>query len=268
MLRALKVLVVVVNLIIVIILATSLYVVATGRLQLLLPAGEEIQYRIAAQDILFESNVSVINGGLYDISGVGIDIEVLTEQGEQLVDYRHPRFTIPAGRVHVEPVSVPMNLSVLQEANSLIFSDSLLTIAIEVEAHYTMGLIRFHSAYESTKLWTALVPERQILYENAQVDVEGDTANVTIPYIVTTSPLLSGAANVSVELRNASGVLSAADVTIPLGERHLGFAYLEMTNETYQALRAETQLLQFAFVVELSGGARFEEVLPIPWSPP
>lgn len=268
MLLALKVTVVVVNVVIASILVTSLYVVAAGGLVIDLPTGEDIRYRISGQDILFEANVTIKNGGVYDITGVRVAIQVWTEDGLQLVDYGQPAFIIPAGRSHVEEISVPMNISVLEEAHSLIFEDTTLTIAVEAEAFYTAGLVRFHSTYESTKLWRALVTEREILYDHVQVSIEGDDVTLTVPYLVTTSALLSGEANVSVELRNESGPLGVANVTIPLGGRYLGFADLTLTNETYQAMKMRTQLIEFAFVVELSGGARFEDVIALLWSPP
>lgn len=125
----------------------NLYTIAAGAVAVDIPKETDFAWTVDTryEEAVFLGNFTVENRGLYDISNLDIHAVVLSERGNELVDYVREDLIIPSGQkktFHIE-AEMPFEKIDMDEWRELMVNDSVFYLDVDIRATYLWGLGTF-----------------------------------------------------------------------------------------------------------------------------
>lgn len=255
--RLLQLAIAAVNLIIVVLVFTSIWPFPSGDFKVHLPSANEISWTYSDGTVHVTAPFTIDNGWIYDVDDLAITYSVTNESRALLAEGILPVPTIPAGTITSSQLDFTFDLLDLYDSGIdwMIFHEDMLYFSLEVTCFYTMKLVKFDASYQVSVEWDALVQG----YGISNVDypttlpAPGEPISVSVSYWLHTSDLLRSlpAAQVTVSFYGETTLLGQAQTTIQLGSNYSGVLALEVIPGLYSSYSA---VLQFQF-----GGLTFSE---------
>lgn len=273
-LLVLKIAIIVINLLIAIISITSLYTVASGEFNVLLPEKDDISWEIQDDQFVFTTNVTIQNGGLYSVEDLTISIKLVEEDlNYSLIEFNHIVETIPRQTDHVELLEIPLDLDfndwIEAGLDKLIFEDSTLHLSVNVEAYYTMKLVRFYADYTLESPWSAPIRQYEIFPSEIVPNFDNDDIAFELPYRLHTADWLTGDITLDAAIRNNNGKISKATETIPLGVDYYDSLLFIIDSSDSLSLLTESQTLFIDITISTSEfGVIYVDTMTYEWSAP
>lgn len=266
----LKVGLMMVNILIATLVFTAVVPPLTGGISVELPEEGGMTWEAYGHNISMNTTVRIINHAYYSINGITVWIE-MNEGGSVLI--LNKTIEIPevkAGSEVTQPISLVFNLDEIMQrtGKDLIFSDAEINMKVSVLATYTFRTIKFAAEYTDIYNWEALVREIFIDTGNASYQSSANGLEVTVPYVVETSSLLSGrTASVELILSNKTGEIARDYETVDLGTRFNGDITFTIPSSTMSDLLTRSQRLNIHATATIAG-QKIERDYPYDWGAP
>jgi hypothetical protein len=273
-LTILKLAIVIINLLIAIISITSLYTVASGEFNVLLPEKDDISWEVQDDQFVFTTNVTIQNGGLYPIEDLSIHIGLVEENSNySLIDYNHIVELIPKQTDSIEFLEIPLDLDFNEwldaGLDTLIFEDSTLILSVNVEAYYTMKLVRFYADYTLDSPWSAPIKEYEIFPSEIVPNFDNDNIAFELPYRLHTADWLTGEIILEATIRNDVDEITKATEIIPLGLDHHDSLLFIIDSSNSLSLITESQTIFIDITISTSEfGVIYTDTMTYEWSAP
>ena len=273
-LLGLKAAIIIINLIIAAISITSLYTVASGKFNVLLPEQGDISWEVQDGKLVFTTNVTIQNGGVYSIEDLTIDVKVVENKSKYtLIEYDHLVSAIPSQTDHIEYLEIPLDLDFDEwmEAglDKLIFEDSTLTLSLNVQAFYTMRLVRFYADYILESPWSAPIRDYDVYPSDIVPSLDNDGIAMELPYRLHTAGWLTGDIIIDAHVRSNEKEITRTTEAVPLGKDHYGSLIFNIDPSDNINLLTESQTLFLDIVVSTSElGVIYEHTLTYEWLAP
>ncbi len=268
-LHNLKAIIIIANIIIASISITSIYTVASGNFNVILPEQDDIDWEVRDGKLVFTTNVTIQNNGFYSIKGLKINVDLLENStGFKLIEYQHTVDIIPMRTDHIEQLEIPLDLDRYQqlyaeldnfipedwldEVDKFMFNDTALSLIISVEAYYTMKLVRFNADYTFDFLWPATIQIYDIDTSNITQYNNGPGIDLELPFTLHTSQWITGDIRVDTHLQNSTMNFANSITIIPLGQNYSGNLSIHLNPQEMANLKINTQALYLVVMISTS----------------
>jgi len=125
----------------------NLLTVATHSIEFEIPEESDFTWAIGPEgkELLFLTEFSVSNHGAYDIDDIDINAELLTENGQELIDFAKNDLVVSRGSDKSFDIIVTLAMEDIPLIDwlSLLYKDTVLRLVVDVDASYMFGLIHF-----------------------------------------------------------------------------------------------------------------------------
>jgi hypothetical protein len=136
----------------------NLFTIATKAVSVYLPTEEDIHWSIdpMQKELLFRTTFSVNNQGVYDIKGIGISAQLVTENKKPLIRFEKKDMVALRGTNTTFELLIPINLDTISIVDwfSLSYKKTTLQLLLDIDALYMFGLIEFTVNEEIDVPWS------------------------------------------------------------------------------------------------------------------
>ncbi len=232
--------------------------ILTGKVTVEMQNQDDIEWEFGNDTVSAQTWVDIINGGNYEIRDARLHIWIIhNETGLRLLDMKKDIPPVPAGTTHREYINASIDLSLLPEdiKNKLWTEYANFTVYADINAYFMNAGGQLLVHYHNTIPWEPLLKYINIEENNTQIYYDSSTGsmNLYVPYVVSTSSLLSGSASVLVEIYNDTSLLSSTTEDIELGRDYSGTAVFRIgASDTYYLMTHSTPIPVVA-ALEYSG---------------
>lgn len=123
----------------------NLLTVVTHGIELHIPDEDNFSWAIdpVGKEVLLMTGFSISNHGAYDIDGIDIRACVITEHGDQLLDFREDSLSVSSGTSKDFRLILNIDLEEIDLVNwlALLYRDTTLSLIVDIDADYMFGLI-------------------------------------------------------------------------------------------------------------------------------
>jgi len=243
MLTAYRVFVAIFQVVIILLILTAVYPLATQQIKV-----EEIGEPDIAFDgtnIILKVPVKIANKGIYDISDISLEY-VLSNHTSKFIENREYLGTIKSGEEDVIPLPVIINLTELyrmEQPNFYhFFHGDIFQANFTLSLKYLFGMIFLESEYYTNISWKPPIKEYSI-GNGYSFSLRNSTAFIYIPFTLDTQKYLWGEALVSGNIITKDGKIGNINGSASLGEYYQGELCLELKN--WKELMIKSQDLKF-----------------------
>ena len=125
----------------------NLLTVATHSIEFEIPEESDFMWAIGPdeKELLLLTEFSVSNHGAYDIDDIDINAKLLTENGQEWIDFAKNDLVVARGSSKSFDIIVTLALedTSLIDWLSLLYKDTVLRLVVDIDANYMFGLIHF-----------------------------------------------------------------------------------------------------------------------------
>jgi hypothetical protein len=125
----------------------NLFTIATKGISVNLPREEDIHWSIdpLQKEILFRTNFSVKNQGIYDISDIDISAQLVKDDRTPLFSFEKQDMVVLRGSNTTFDLLIPLDLDKISVLDwfSLMYKNTTLQLLLDIDALYMFGLIEF-----------------------------------------------------------------------------------------------------------------------------
>jgi hypothetical protein len=125
----------------------NLFTIATKGISVNLPRKEDIHWSIdpMKKEILFRTNFSVKNQGIYDIRDIDISAQLVKDDGTHLFSFEKQDMVVLRGSNTTFDLLIPLDLDKISFFDwfSLMYKNTTLQLLLDIDALYMFGLIEF-----------------------------------------------------------------------------------------------------------------------------
>lgn len=216
--RAVQAAIAVVNILIFVLVFTSVWPFPSGDFSVDLPDPGDVEWEYDDGVVTVSAPYSIDNGGFYDVADLVISYDVRNYTNAPVHSGEIDIGTLPAGEVTSDTIDFTFPLLELYDSGDtwMVFNDDFLNFEVEVSCYYTMKLVHFYAEYSVSVPWDALIQEAAI------DDVASVDGQLLVDYHVVTSDILGGAAYVTASLYNGTDLVANESGTVALGGSHAG----------------------------------------------
>ncbi len=239
-------------------LYTAVVPILEGDVSIEMQDEDDIEWEFSNETVSAHTWVDIINGGNYEIRDSTLHIWMIhNESGIPVLNIKKTVPPVPAGTTHRENIDVRIDLGILPDElkNNLWKEYANFTIYAEITAYFMNrgGEIKVH--YRNTIPWEPLIKQMDIDRDNATIYYDSSTGDMSIyvPYSISTSSLLSGSAEVNVDIYNGSSVLSYTTVYVNMGEEDRGNMIFNISARDTYYLMTHSMILPIRSTVKYSG---------------
>ena len=239
-------------------LYAAIFPIFTGQVTIEMQDQDDIEWEFDNDTISAHTWVEIVNGGNYEIRDTHLHIWIIYEErGLRVFDMSRDIPPVPAGTTHRENIDAEIDISALPEdiKNELWTSYANFTVYGEITAYFMNKGGELLVNYHNTIPWEPLLKYVRIDAGNSTIYFDSGTGDMTIyvPYVVSTSSLLSGTADVLVEIYNGTSVLSSTTEQVELGRDHYGtMSFIIGSSDTYYLMTHSMEIPVVA-TMEYSG---------------
>jgi len=270
--RALRICISIVNIIIALLVITSIWPFATGDFSVDLPEESEIDWSYVGGVITLSAPVSINNGGFYSIDDVVVRSTVTNSTQYELINSTESWGRIPVGVRFSETIDFSIDLEDLLSAGAywMIFNPDFFEINIRISCRYTLGLIGFSADYSMPYSWDGLIRD----FGFGQPELANPSPGnfeIRQPYWIWTNSILSGlGGDFTLELRDEStGNLTASSTDhISLGMNYSDTLALTIAQVDYLYLLTNNETFEATIIIELPGLPPMQEIRQVNWVAP
>lgn len=250
-----------VNLLIAAIIVLSIVPFATGDISVSVPEGGENEPTMEGNTVTLALPIDVTNEGYFNIEGLMLHL-LVTSDGVVITDHRSEPVDIPTGgtsRVNLQ-VEIDMDSIPEESMRKMVFDQVELMMEVEVEAAYSLGLVKAAISIQQSMEWDPLISDYNIDTGNIQMINNGSMVNVVVPYSFRASEMAHGKAlNIGSQLINSTGVMSSADHSITIQDDNHGQILFVMSQEEALWLMSHPESLTLAVDLECEGATMHQE---------
>lgn len=249
--RLLQLAIAVVNIVIAVLVFTSIWPFPSGDVKVDLPYANEIMWTYSDGVVHVTAPFSIDNGGFWDIDELTVRYEVTNYSHEIIADDTVVIGTIKAGQLVSSQLDFEFDLLELynQGITQMVFNDDMLNFFLEVTCGYTMKMVKFDATYRVSVPWEALIQDYG-LRDDPQFSL-GPPITLTVNYSLTTSDLLSAMppAQVTVSYFADSSLMGQGSTQIQLGGASEGTVAMSLTPQLASSytIVVEVTLADMAF---------------------
>ena len=224
--KALQVGVATVNILIFILVFTSLYPFPAGDFNLDLPSPSDVTWEYSSGEVTVTAPFAIDNGGFYDVDDLTLSYEVTNFSGALISEDVIDIGTVKAGAVTSSELTFVMDLQQMYDdgISWMVFNDDLLDFVVDVSCYYTAKLVHFDARYSVSIPWDALVQDVSV--DDYLYDI--DTGRVLVDYHISTSSILSGSTALDVSMYDDGTLVSQSTETVQLGRVYSGTVALDV----------------------------------------
>lgn len=202
----------------------------------------------------------------HGITNLTVFVRAVVEDTVSVTDYRSPPVAVAVGERRSVDVSIPLRLAPLVTTGYIVLRPANVSFTLGISGTTTRGFMDFAGSFTQDQLFDPLISRFVVDWENSTFVPENGNVTWTVPYTVGSADFLSGTADATVRVHNATSQLTEGATAIPLGQVANGTFSFTLSQEAAQDLATTPQTLRVEVAFTLPGDLTFTTETTVEWT--
>jgi hypothetical protein len=229
-----------------VIVVLSILPLVSGDININIDTNGDNDWQFTGDTLRLNSPLTVTNNGVFAINDLTVGITFLDQQGHVLSQSDSGKMDVPAGGDTDLDITLSLDLGDMdqQDRANLIFNGTETKFILDVDAKYTLDLVKINIEGVDEMSWEPLIRDINIRTENAYLKQDGGEFFMVIPYSFNAQDMVfNQMVLVTTQFRDAHGFVGNVTNTVMLGPGMWEEPSVPISNETYDRLTSDPEEL-------------------------